>query len=472
MLINPDKSFSINDNSIEINVRRGRINIVARLVTQWITIRKVESIMSNFTDKLDKKIMPAVTKLSKNKVVTSIQYGAISTIPLSLGVALIAILTNLPIESWLEWLAETGIDVHAQATLKVTLESLAIYMTFIIGYHNAAERSANGLTGGLMSLGAYLILMPHVITFDGGEVSGIDFTYLGADGIFGGIIIAILVSGLYVFLNKKGIVVRLPKSVPPKVAESLSPTFIAIIIFTGIFFVRVGFSFTQYGDFFTSLNTIIGTPILNLGANPTSAIIFMMLTSACWFFGIHPNVILSMFLPVLMTTSTSNVNAFLNGEPFPYFAFAGAMMFYQFGGTGNTIGLSLIMPFISKSERYKTLGKLSIGPAIFNINEPLIFGLPVMFNPLFFIPLIGTSLVNGLLGVLFYSIGFFNSFNPTILLPWVMPAVITQAINIGILGAIAALITVFIDALIYYPFFKKADKLALAEEQAKASEQE
>src|SRR5699024_12251698 len=104
----------------------------------------------------------------------------------------------------------------------------------------------------------------------------------------------------------------------------------------------------------------------------------------------------------------------------PYLQLTGAMIFYAFSVTGNTIGLSLMIPFVAKSERYKALGKLNIGPAIFNINEPLIFGLPIMLNPLFFIPLVGSSLVNGLLGILFYNMGFFNALNRTISLPCVM----------------------------------------------------
>ncbi|GEN51716.1 PTS sugar transporter subunit IIC [Alkalibacterium pelagium] len=428
--------------------------------------------MSNFSDTLDRKIMPAMSKLSENKIIKSIQYGAMATMPLSLGVALIAIISNLPIAPWLNWLNATGIDLHMQATLKVTLESLGLYMTFIIGYYHAQQRSAVGITGGIMSLAAYLILMPHTISSEVGVVSGIDFDFLGANGIFGGMILALIISGLYAFMNKKGIVVKLPSSVPSKVAESMSPTFIAILIFTGVFLARVGLSFTAYENYFNMINTIIGTPILNLGANPTSAVIFMVLSSACWFFGIHPNVILSMFIPVLMTTGTANVNAFMSGEAMPYFAFTGAMMFYAFGGTGNTIGLSLMMPFVAKSERYKTLGKLNFGPALFNINEPLIFGLPVMLNPLFFVPLIGSSLVNGLMGITLYNLGFFNALNPTISLPWVMPVVVGHFIRIGLLGAVAALSIVLVDSLIYYPFFKKADKLALAEEQAEAAELE
>src|SRR5699024_5400963 len=168
-----------------------------------------------------------------------------------------------------------------------------------------------------------------------------DFDYLGADGIFGGMIIAIIFSGLFVFFNKKGLVVKLPESVPPKVAESMSPTFIALIIFTYVFLIRVAFSFTEYGDYFTAINTVIGSPILKLGANPTSAFIFMVLISACWFFGIHPNVVLSMFLPVLMTTGTANLNEFMGGEAMHYFTFTTAIIVYYLVGYGVTHCISV-----------------------------------------------------------------------------------------------------------------------------------
>lgn len=426
--------------------------------------------MNNITETIDAKIMPTLSKLTENKVIKAVQYGAMATMPLTLGVALIAVLVNFPVESWTNWLATTGIDVHMRATIKVTMEATALFMTFMIGYHHAHQRGKNGLTGGILSLGAFLILMPHVIPYDGGVVEGINFSFLGADGIFGGLILAVVISGLYSKLEDKGLVVTLPNSVPPMVAQSLSPTFIAIIIFTLVFFARVAFSYTDYGDYFTALNTIVGTPILALGATPTSAIIFMSLGSLSWFFGVHPNVLLSMYLPVLMTTGTANVNGFMAGEEMPYFVFTAAMMYYALGGTGNTLGMSLFMPLTAKSERYKALAKLNIGPAIFNINEPLIFGLPIVLNPIFFIPLLLTSIVNGLMGLMFYNFGFFSSLNPTISLPWPTPAPITHLLRIGVMGLVGVVIAISVNALIYYPFFKRADKLAYLEEQEELEE--
>ncbi|AMC92692.1 hypothetical protein AOC36_01410 [Erysipelothrix larvae] len=420
--------------------------------------------MSGIGQFVDEKIVPFAAKISENTVVKAIQYGAMATMPLTLGVSLLAILLNLPFEAWTTWLTTNGIDVHLAATIKVTMEIAALYMSFMIGYNNTALRGRSGVTGGIISLAAFLILAPQTIAYDGGVVAGLNFDYLGSNGIFGGMIVAVIISSLFVYLDKKGIVVKLPESVPPMVSQSLSPTFIAIIIFTGVFFVRVGFGMTQYGNFYDFITTVLGQPIVNLGTSLPSVLALLVLINVFWFFGIHPMTLLSVYMPVLMTVGQANLTAFMAGETMPYLAFSASFAFYAVGGTGNTLGLALIIPFIAKSERYKALGKLSVGPSLFNINEPFIFGLPIMLNPLFLTPMVATSIVNTLLGYLAYTLGVFNTLNPTISLPWIMPAFITPFFTIGFAGVLTVVLIIVVDALIYYPFFRKADNLAYEEE--------
>lgn len=414
---------------------------------------------------VDDKILPMMTKISENKVIKAIQYGVMATMPLVLGASLIAIIANLPIEMWTNWLNSTGIITHMHATIRATMEITALYLTFMVGYFNANERGKTGVTGGIFALGSYMILMPHVIESEAGMIDGLSFNYLESNGIFPGIIIAILASSLYVYLNKKGLIIKLPSSVPPMVAQSLSPSLIAIVIFSSAFLLRVAFSFTVYGSFIDFVTEIISAPVIRLGTSIPSLIIFFTLMHLFWFFGIHPNTLLSIYLPVLISTGTANLNAFMAGEPMPYLAFTATAAYGQLGGVGNTLGIALLMPFIAKSERFKALGKLSIGPAIFNINEPLIFGMPIMLNPIFFTPMITVPIVNSFYGYLVYNLGVFDTLNPSISLPWVMPAFITPLLTIGVLGVVSSIVIIIIDALIYYPFFRKADKLALAEEK-------
>lgn len=422
-------------------------------------------------DRIADAAMPILSKVANNKAIQAIQNGAMATMPLTLGTCVIAVLYNLPFEAVQNLWTSTGIGTHMNEVIAVTMSLTGVYMSMMIGYYNAHLRGKNGVTGAIITLGSFLALMPHEIAYtteDGvsGVVSGLATSYLGSNGVFAGMILALCITGLYVWLDKKGLVVKLPDSVPPNVSASMAPTFSAMIIFTLILVIRVVFGMTSYGNYFDFINGVIGTPIMSLGSTPGAIITVSMLAAACWFFGIHPNTVIMIYYPVMMTLSTQNTEAFLAGEALPNLMFVGLFAYYALGGTGNTLGLALIMPFTAKSERYKALGKLAIGPGIFNINEPLVFGLPIMMNPIYFIPLVGSALANCLLGLLFFKLGVYNTLNPTVSMPWVTPAFITPFFTIGILGVLCACVAIAMDALIYFPFYKKADQMAYEEEQA------
>lgn len=141
------------------------------------------------------------------------------------------------------------------------------------------------------------------------------------------------------------------------------------------------------------------------------------------------------------------------------------------GGTGNTLGLAINLLF-AKSEQYKSLGKIGIVPNIFNINEPIVFGLPLVLNPIYFIPLITSSIVGGLIGIVFLNItGILSNFNPLIELPWVTPAPFAAYISGGWLLFIMTVLIIVSQILLYYPFFKMGDKKAYEAEQQAASQQ-
>lgn len=413
---------------------------------------------------MESKILPFAAKISENKVIRSIQMGAMATLPLTLGTVLIAITYNLPFAPWTSFLANSGLGTHMNALITTTSSITGLYMTLMIGYFNASLRGKSGVTGAILALGSFLALNPHTIPVGEAVASGFDFNYLGANGIFGGIIIAILITSLYVALDTKGLVVKLPSSVPPMVAQSLSPTFIAIILFTFVLFTRWGFGLTQYGNIFDAISQTVGRPIVALGSNPINYVIFWMVTNLFWFFGIHPMTLFSVYMPVLMTVGVTNLTAFLAGQPMPYHAFSSIGAFMMMGGTGATLGLALILPFVSKSARYKALGKIALVPSVFNINEPLIFGLPIMLNPLFLTPMLLVPVVNGLLAYIGYSLGLFTNFNPSVALPWITPGPFTAFLQTGLGWAIVCIVVIVADALLYYPFLLAADKIALKEE--------
>ncbi len=183
-----------------------------------------------------------------------------------------------------------------------------------------------------------------------------------------------------------------------------------------------------------------------------------------WFFGVHPSPILSAYSVVMTAVSTANTEAFTTNAALPYLYFTIIYYCLYFSGTGNTIGLSLCIQK-AKSERFKALRGVTLVPNLFNINEPVIFGVPIMLNPVFFIPMILNTLIPGLIGWIATSI-FKFALNPTIAMPWVTPTPITALLTGGIPLLLLVLLCIAVTTVIWYPFFKMADKQALAEEAA------
>ncbi|GMQ62103.1 PTS sugar transporter subunit IIC [Vallitalea maricola] len=425
--------------------------------------------MAKFNDFLQEKITPAMNKFGNNIVLSAITRGVMASLPLTLGTFLIAIVANFPVKAWTNWLAAIGLDTHLNAVVGATTDMLALFFAFTIAYNYAKLKESDELIAGVLSLASFIIVMPQQINgADGNLIAALEKTYLGSSGIFVAMLTAVLVGALYSFLDKKGLVIKLPDSVPEMVSKSLGPVFIAMIIFVVVLFVRIGFAYTSFNTIFEFINTVVGKPVMHLGSSTIALLIFFTIANILWWCGIHPASLQGVYMPVAMGAIAANVAAFQQGDPLPYTAFM--VLFFTYvgvGGNGNTLGLAINMAIFSKSERYKVLGRISLVPNIFNINEPLIFGTPMIFNPFFFVPMALSSIVTGLVGLVFVKIGAYNSFNPLILLPWTTPPAVTAVITAGFLAAVGVICAIFASVLLYFPFFKMADKQALKEEQEK-----
>lgn len=188
--------------------------------------------------------------------------------------------------------------------------------------------------------------------------------------------------------------------------------------------------------------------------------------------GIRPNMVYGIVMPIVTANGILNQNAFKVGHAMPYLTMAiiTVVLGNGFGGQGTTIGLIISM-FRAKSDRYKQMLKLASVPALFNINEPLVFGMPIMLNPIFFIPMLITPIIIGLVSwALIPLLKVAASFNPLIQLPWTTPGVIQGFLEGGLGFGIITVVVVVISTLIWFPFFKIADNKACAQEQQNASE--
>ena len=157
-----------------------------------------------------------------------------------------------------------------------------------------------------------------------------------------------------------------------------------------------------------------------IGTSIPALIFIFTIVNFLWFFGIHPSPITNLIYPILIAMITANVTAFQNGQPLPYLDAIVVYTSLGIGGTGGTLGLAVVMFIFAKSERYKMMAKVGLVPNIFNINEPLIFGMPIMMNPLMFVPMVANPAVSGVIAWLFVKAGFITTMNSAVQLglPW------------------------------------------------------
>lgn len=421
-----------------------------------------------FQSMLEKFVGPIASKMAENKTIQAVTNGMMSMLPVTLGVAFIAIIGQLPVPAWQNFLTQIGVAPLVTQLANVTSGLYAMYVVITIAYETAKIEESNKITAVVLSVAVFLILCPQIetITPDGMTAYSLGISSLGSEGIFVGMLTSLFVTKFYTFMVKKNkLTIKLPDTVPPMVSDSLSPTFVALFIFLIAFALKIGFVFSPFGDILNFVNTIITAPISSLGSSPLSVIIIFTFANLLWFFGIHPAAIINLFYAITAPIYMANIEAFLQGVPMPYAEFMFVSSIIMIGGTGNTIGLAFDM-LTSKSERYKAMRPLTFIPSLFNINEPLIFGLPIMLNPIYFIPLMLSVVVPGIIIHLFYSIGFLSYINPVVELPWVMPPVIANFIVGGMQFAVVMIVCIVALAILYYPFFKMADNKHLAEEKA------
>ncbi len=424
----------------------------------------------NFSQKLEKAMSPFTNFVNTNKSVQAITSGFISANPIILGAALFAIIANFPIPAWTSFLSETGVAVHLSAIIQATSNLLALYVVFAIAYRYAKSEGEDALTSGILSVASFVIIMPQTVEGKEAEISALMTKYLGSEGLFVALIISLISAKIFVKLMKKGLVIKLPDSVPEMVARSLAPTFVSMIIFAVAVGIRIGFSFTAWGNAFNFVGTIVGRPIVALGSSIPAIICAYTFMNFMWFFGIHPSPIMGIYMPVIMSINLMNIEAMQAGTVLPYLANDIVKTTVYMGGTGTTLGLIIAMVISAKSKRYKTILKLAIVPNIFNINEPLIFGLPMMLNPIFLIPMVLSPVCLGVVSYLMSGLVNPASYNPAVQVVSTVPTVVTAFFKGGLPFVFILLVCLAVNTLLYLPFFKILDNKEYKLEQENGKE--
>ncbi|QQK80391.1 PTS cellobiose transporter subunit IIC [Salicibibacter cibi] len=434
--------------------------------------------MANFTDTLDNKIMPMARKLSNQKHLVSIRDGIVLVLPIIIIGSIFLILLNLPIpgyEAFMTSVFGENWDTALQYPVSATFDIIALIAAFGIAYRLAEKYDVDAISAGVLSVAAFLLATPYEVEFVPNEEAdpimvegGIPVELIGPEGLFVAIIIALFSTEIYRFIIQKNFTFKMPEGVPPAVSKSfmaLVPAFIVIVL---VWLVRLLIEQTIFGDIHELIYSIVGAPLTLAGGGYIGTMIAILFQQALWAIGIHGAITVSgVMSPVWYTQLGENQQAFAAGEEIPNVVTPEFItLFVNTGGSGATIALVILMVLLAKSAQMKQMGRLNIGPSLFGVNEPLLFGVPIVLNPLIIIPFILTPLAITTITFVTMSTGLVAK-PAGIAMPFTMPPIISGYLATGgqISGAVIQFVNILVGVAIYFGFFKIIDRSRLREEQ-------
>lgn len=417
---------------------------------------------------IQEKLNPYMAKISGNRYMKAIMGGMMAAMPVTFIGSFASIIKNLPIEAYQTFLETFGLAKFLDVPIILSQNLIALIAVFSIGYTVAKSFGKNALSAGLICLVSFLILTP--ITTEVSEFGVVSYslsmTWLGSQGLFTAFIVGFLASRLYVYIVDKNWTIKMPDSVPEVVSgafSSLIPGLLVLSLFTVI---SALFTLTSYASIHQFIYTMIQKPISGFGSNIVSLMILSIIAQLLWVFGIHGGmIVLSTIAVALMPLDIANQMAYAAGDPLPN---STGMMFFLQATPGVTLPLICLCLFVGKSKRYKVLGKFSVIPGIFGIDEPMIFGTPLVMNFRFFIPFVFQGALCLGATYLLIEAGILPRMNG-LAIPTGTPILLGGLIQGGWRMALWQGVTVLLRIPLWYPFFVGADKEAYAQEIASES---
>lgn len=439
------------------------------------------SFMDKFQSAIERLLVPLSTKLNAQRHICAVRDAFILSFPLTMAGSLMVLLNNVFLSADGFMFKILQFDklfpdiVKFQAVfapvVKGSADIFSILIVFLIARNLAKLMEGDDLLTGLTAISVYFIIYPDY--FDNEGVNYLTNQYMGAQGLFVAILVGLLVGELMSRLAKSDkLEIKMPEQVPPAVARSfkvLIPIIITTIFFSVLnYFVKMA----APGGLHELIYNIIQTPLTRMSQSLFSVIILALLSQLLWAMGIHgPNTIAAIRDTMFSEAGNANLLHYAEsgttwGAPFPITYSGLATAFAEYGGSGATLGLIIAILIFSKNKESKSIGKLSFVPGLFNINEMVIFGLPIILNPIYIIPFIIAPLVNIMIG--YTAVMILKIMPPvTIGIPWTTPGPLMPFLGTG--GNIVALFVGFIclavSVLIYSPFVIAANKAAIIEDE-------
>ncbi len=425
--------------------------------------------MSKFSEKAEDLLLDIAEKVDSNKYLTAIKNTFSAFMPFiivgsfaTLFKALISS-TTTGLAKWIPILANLN-DAFSAINF-ATMGVMTLPIVFLIAVNLAKANKVPELIAGVVALASYISVVPSVVTVTVDEATGtasaIPSTAVGAQGLFVGMIIAVLVTMLFSWLMKfEKIKIKMPASVPPAIATSfntLIPIFVTITITAvvgGIFRNVTGSYLNEW------IYKVLQAPMEVVFQSPAGIIAIVIISQLFWFLGIHGGLVIQPIRnPLIAAAVAANIAAVEAGgvatQPITYGFW---LNFIVTGGAGMILSLLIAIFLFSKREDHRMIAKLGILPSLCGISEPVVFGLPLVLNPTFAIPFIFNSAISTGIALFFTNIGFLPC--NTVDCPFGVPVILSAFLGHGWQGVVVQLICIAVATVVWTPFVLVSNKQA------------
>lgn len=440
------------------------------------------SVMETMQEKMEATLVPFAAKLNAQRHVAAVRDAFTLAFPLTLAGSIITLINYaiLSPDGFIAKILHLGdlipnlSDFQAvlSPVLNGTANIMSILIVFLTAYKLAGEKKGDQVLSGVTAIGTYFIVYPNYVNVD--QVGNtLPMNFMGAQGLFVALLVGLLVGEFLTTLQKnKRLAIKMPDAVPPAVAQSFNLLIPIIIILMGSSLINYLFNYLSEGGIQYVIYNAIQAPFASLGGNIFTILIFAVVQQFLWVLGIHGPNTLSALRTVMFAQQGIDNLAYYGahgttiGTPFPITWGGINDAFGNTGGSGATLGMIIAIYLVARKDQQQfQIAKLATAPGLFNINEPLIFGLPIVMNPIYVIPFILAPVICNIIGYL--CVAVFEIIPPvSVDVGWTTPGFLIPFLGSGgtnYLSLLIGILCVGVSTIIYLPFVKAA---ALANQKA------
>lgn len=418
------------------------------------------------SDFLNNKVIPAVTKFAQFKFVRAMQAAVTAGLGATVVGSIFMIMMNPPfpadvsnvfIDAWRAWSAANAswLGLGYQVTLEFVGLYALIGMAVVVSNMNDV-RPTNMV---VISCASFLILSANLV--EGNMAIG----FLGAKGLVTALLVGYFVVELSCWLMKHGFKINLPEAVPPFVAEPLNALIVNIVVIAVVVAVRLIVGALSGGALLPAVINSLFAPLFVASDSLLAVVLYSVIVRLLWFFGLHGgNIAGAVMTPILSVTLIENATAFVNNEALPYIF---TTMFVQTWTVMGVLAIVIAMMIVCKSKQLKAIFKVAIAPALFNIGEPITFGLPIVMNFKILVPYLLCFALDAAVPYLATSAGLIN--RSFVNIPYTVPAIFKAFLStMDFRAVILYVVLLVVNVLIFIPWLKKYDHELLVNEEQSA----